>query len=110
MYQSLISKGVTKKSIHHAQADVGMIFTAYNLRRIFNLIDKNMLQSYLKELGALFLEFKTLLNGILRPFKTPEFQINLAPFLKQENKIPSIAPNQASFPIFVNKTEVFRRK
>jgi hypothetical protein len=66
---------MTKKSIKHAQADVGMIFTAYNLRRIFNLIDKNLLQSYLKELEALFFPFKTLLKGILRPFKTPEFQI-----------------------------------
>jgi hypothetical protein len=50
-----------------------MIFTAYNLRRIFNLIDKKLLQSYLKELGALFLELKRLLKGILRLFKTPEF-------------------------------------
>jgi hypothetical protein len=64
---------MTKKSIKHAQADVGMIFTAYNLRRIFNLIDKNLLQSYLKELGALFFELKHLLKGILRLFKTPEF-------------------------------------
>jgi ABC-type phosphate/phosphonate transport system ATPase subunit len=79
MYQSLISKGVTKKSIKHAQADVGMIFTAYNLRRIFNLIDKNLLQKYLEELGALFFPFKTLLKGILRPFNTPEFQIEFSP-------------------------------
>jgi hypothetical protein len=88
MYQSLISKGVTKKSIHHAQADVVMIFTAYNLSRIFNLIDKNLLQSYLKELGALFFAFKTLLNGILRPFKLINFwNTSTSNFYLSKNKV-----------------------
>lgn len=32
---------MTKKTIHHASADVGLIFTAFNLRRIFNTIDLN---------------------------------------------------------------------
>jgi len=32
---------ILKKIIWHATADVGMIFTAYNLRRIFNKIYKN---------------------------------------------------------------------
>jgi transposase len=41
---------MTKKSIKHASADVGLIFTAFNLRRIFNLIDKNILKEYLKVL------------------------------------------------------------
>jgi len=40
---------MTKKSIKHASADVGLIFTVFNLRRIFNLIDKNILK---KHLGA----------------------------------------------------------
>ena len=44
---------MTKKSIKHASADVGLIFTAYNLKRIFNLIDLNMLKKYLKS-TALF--------------------------------------------------------
>ena len=39
---------MTKKSIKHASADVGLIFTAYNLKRIFNLVDLNMLKMYLK--------------------------------------------------------------
>ena len=69
---------MTKKSIKHAKADVGMIFTAYNLRRIFNLVDKNLLQKYLKELGALFFGLKALLKAILRPFKTPVLQIEFS--------------------------------
>jgi len=43
---------MTKKTIKRASADVGMIFTAFNLRRIFNLVDKNLLKDYLK--GFLF--------------------------------------------------------
>lgn len=46
---------VTKKTMKHASADVGLIFTCYNLRRIFNLIDQNELKKFLKELGFLFL-------------------------------------------------------
>jgi len=43
---------MTKKSIKHASADVGLIFTAFNLRRIFNLIDKNMLKKHLRVLAC----------------------------------------------------------
>jgi len=42
---------MTKKTIKHASADVGLIFSAYNLRRIFNLIDQNLLKQYLKLLA-----------------------------------------------------------
>ncbi|SFF28020.1 hypothetical protein SAMN04488131_113102 [Flavobacterium xueshanense] len=45
---------MTKKTIKHASADVGLIFTAYNLRRIFNLIDQNLLKQYLKVLALYF--------------------------------------------------------
>lgn len=44
---------MTKKGIKRASADVGLIFTAYNLRRIFNILDKNVLIKFLKELGFL---------------------------------------------------------
>jgi len=46
---------MTKKSMKHATADVGLIFTSYNLRRLFNILDKNELKKYLKELDFLFL-------------------------------------------------------
>jgi hypothetical protein len=39
-----------------------MIFTAYNLRRIFNILDKILLKAYLKGLGLYFWPFQ-------RPFK-----------------------------------------
>lgn len=50
---------MTKKTIKHASADVGLIFTAYNLRRIFNLIDPNQLKQYLKVLRCYFAVIST---------------------------------------------------
>lgn len=53
---------MTKKGIKHASADVGLIFTAFNLRRLMNIIDKNALKKFLKELGFLFLKKSSLIN------------------------------------------------
>ena len=50
---------MTKKSIKHASADVGLIFTAYNLKRIFNLVDLNMLKMYLKSTALFYSSHKT---------------------------------------------------
>lgn len=44
----------TKKGIRHASADVGLMFTALNLRRLMNIIDKNVLKKFLRELASLF--------------------------------------------------------
>jgi hypothetical protein len=49
---------MTKKTIKHASADVGLIFSAYNLRRIFNLIDQNLLKQYLIGLDWFILDLK----------------------------------------------------
>jgi transposase len=46
---------MTKKSIKHASADVGLIFTAFNLRRILNLVDQNTLKKHFKVLAYLFM-------------------------------------------------------
>jgi hypothetical protein len=40
---------ITKKFIERAEADVGLMFTAYNLRRIINIIGIIKLKEYLKE-------------------------------------------------------------
>ena len=48
---------MTKKTIKHASADVGLIFTAFNLRRIINLVDKNMLKKYLEVLACFYFSF-----------------------------------------------------
>lgn len=52
----------TKKGIKRAAADVGLMFVAYNLRRIFNLISQNELKVYLKELAVLLSKIVPLEN------------------------------------------------
>ena len=44
----------TKKGIKRASADVGLMFTAFNLRRLINITDKNELKKFLKELASLY--------------------------------------------------------
>ncbi len=46
---------ITKKGIKHASADAGLMFVAYNLRRLINIIDRNTLTKFLQELVLLFL-------------------------------------------------------
>jgi hypothetical protein len=43
-----------KKTIKHASADIGLIFCAYNLRRLFNILDRVTLRRYLRALFTLF--------------------------------------------------------
>jgi transposase len=45
---------MTKKGLKRASADVGFMFSAFNLRRIFNIVDKNLLRDYLRSLGFVF--------------------------------------------------------
>lgn len=59
---------MTKKTIQHANADVGMIFTTYNLRRIFNIIDPKTLKAYLKGLALYFWRYKAQFKAILATF------------------------------------------
>ena len=71
---------MTKKSIKHASADVGLIFTAYNLKRIFNLVDLNMLKMYLKRTALL----KWLNSTYFKAFSDViKFEIIVGVFLKR---------------------------
>jgi transposase len=60
----------TKQGIQRASADVGFMFTAYNLRRIFNLIDPKLLTNYLRKFVRYFLK--------LFVHKQPIFNQNIA--------------------------------
>ena len=71
---------MTKKTLKHDSADVGLIFTAYNLRRIFNLIDQNMLKQYLIVLALLFWSLKDVFKTI-NEFLS--FKENQLPFFKK---------------------------
>ena len=45
---------LTKKGIQRASADVGLMFIAYNIRRIMNILGKDELKKYLKEVVLIF--------------------------------------------------------
>jgi transposase len=47
---------MTKKSIKHASADVGLIFVAYNLKRLLNLIGIDRMKEQIEPLQSRFLE------------------------------------------------------
>ena len=54
----------TKKGLKRASADVGMMFVAFNLRRLMNIIDTNSFKKFLKELLHLFSLKTSLANAI----------------------------------------------
>ncbi len=64
---------LTKKYIKRAEADVGLIFTAYNLRRIMNIINKDLLKAYLRTLVLAFITVITRIKGKLRPYDESEY-------------------------------------
>jgi len=57
---------LTKKGIKRASADVGLMFIAYNLRRIANILTKDRLREYLQILLSLFLTIFDLRRDHLR--------------------------------------------
>lgn len=75
---------MTKKTIAHASADVGLIFTAYNLRRLFNIIDQNQLKAYLEALCTELSANFNLLMGILGLMKLLEPKKHAAQYINFE--------------------------
>ena len=59
---------MTKKYKKRAEADVGLMFVAYNLRRIFNILDQNTIREYLKIVMDCLLLITDLLKDKLRYF------------------------------------------
>jgi transposase len=61
---------LTKKGTERASADVGLMFIAYNFRRIGNILTRDRLREYLRILVSLFLGKKGypgLIRSLLRP-------------------------------------------
>ncbi len=59
---------LTKKGIGRAGSDVGLMFIAYNLKRIGNILSSNVLKEYLRALVSAFLVFFDLTGAILMHF------------------------------------------
>jgi hypothetical protein len=63
----------TKKYTERASADVGLMFIAYNLRRIMNILDRKELKKYLEPLILLFLPVQSQKQAIIRRFNNGIF-------------------------------------
>jgi len=48
---------ITKKGKEGASADVGLMFIAYNLRRIINILDADILKKFFQELAFFYWEY-----------------------------------------------------
>ena len=69
---------LTKQGKERASADVGLIFSAYNLRRIFTILGQNLLKKFLQELVFYF----SILRSYLKRFTATFFDKNSKLFLK----------------------------
>lgn len=78
---------ITKKYKQRASADVGLIFTAYNFRRIINIVGIKVLMKCIEEMASLVFVLITLLRPKLSPLK-PQYI-----FHKQNQFFPNIAQN-----------------
>lgn len=73
----------TKRSIKRASADVGLMFVAFNLRRLMNIIDKKAFKKFLQELAFLFLNILTLPKAKRAVLSNPFFPNTYNIFSKQ---------------------------
>ena len=70
---------LTKKYKQRAEADVGLMFIAYNLRRIINILGKDAFKEYPRIFGFPFLFVFRLLKAILSRFKESVLACNMYP-------------------------------
>jgi transposase len=75
---------MTKKTMKRASADVGLMFTAFNLRRLINIIGKNEFKKYLEGLVFSFFTVIELCRSISSNMSHPFFQLI---FLRTEIKV-----------------------
>ena len=84
---------MTKKSIKHASADVGLIFVALNFRRLLNIVGTNKLKAFFKAIIALMNSFLSPVSPIklyadinrqIRIFRSHILLVAYFPNFKQE--------------------------
>ncbi|MDO8899244.1 MAG: IS1182 family transposase [Bacteroidales bacterium] len=76
---------MTKKSIQRASADVGLVFTAYNLRRILNIIGKEVLRRFVFGFFLFLTSFLASLEQFWRTHqKRPYFLLEKLPSLQSK--------------------------
>jgi transposase len=64
---------LTKRGINRASSDVGFMFIAYNLRRIINILGKDVIMKYLRILVSMFLTVLAFFRRKISCFETSVF-------------------------------------
>ncbi len=64
---------ITKNYIQRAEADVGLMFTAYNLRRLLNILDKKIWTAYLRTLILLVISLMGKIWGQIKACNTCKY-------------------------------------
>jgi len=82
---------MSKQGINRASADVGLIFTAYNLRRLINIIGLEKLKAFMASLIRLFFKNTSLIN----PFRV------IFSFLKRKLQLPWIIQSFYPNPLYL---------
>jgi hypothetical protein len=88
---------MTKKSIKRASADVGFMFTAFNLRRLMNIIGKNEFKKYLEGLVSSYFIMIDLYRTISSNLRHSNFQ---PIFAHSKIKVALNAPKSPVFTYF----------
>ena len=73
---------MTKQGKKRASADVGLMFIAYNLKRMMNILDPNVFKNYLKRLAIFIFKKIALPNLKLAHISYPNFQFTNYKLLK----------------------------
>jgi hypothetical protein len=78
---------ITKKYLHRASADIGLMMVAYNIRRIINILGKEKVVAYLREaLNSLLPVLFEPIRTFLRPCNLQQFFLQ-AIFFRPENHV-----------------------
>jgi transposase len=85
---------MTKKYIHRASADVGLMMTAYNLRRIINRLGINVFKEYLQMILSTFFYIFEYIQLKIKLFSPLKFSLQILP---SENKSGCICLTLAQY-------------
>lgn len=80
---------LTKRGMNRAEADVGFMFIAYNLRRILTILGQKELKKWLKEAFQIFLP-KSAFKNLLKPILSLEKLEKCLDFSELHNSLESL--------------------
>lgn len=100
---------ITKKYKHRAEADSGMMFIVYNLRRIINLMGLDVLKTYLENIGNLFKVILHIICLYIKLCKEPVYFTTKLITFKNRSLKRLIFSQNIGFSLVFRRTAVVRK-